>query len=332
MAIQSSHPKAITDNYKGHIAILSANIIFGANIPVSKIVIPGFVSSYALAFYRTMGAFLFFWMVSFFMKKEKVPARDVLRFAIASVFGVMFNQMLFVMGLEYASPLDAAIVVTFTPIMTMLLSSLFLREPITWLKAAGVFLGLSGAFIMIGGKYWFGGEISAQGKNSVLGIILCLVSGLSYAIYLTAFRNLVARYKPVTVMKWMFLFSAIFTLPFLWKYVSSIDYAALPVKAYASLAYTVLGATCLTYILIPIGQKNLRPTVLSVYNYVQPVTATTLALILGQDRLTWITVLSTLLVFTGVFLVTRSKSRAQLEQDKVARQKIWHWPRIGKVR
>lgn len=332
MALSQAQPRPVTDNYKGHIAILITNIIFGVNIPVSKIVMPEYVCSYAMAFYRTVGALIFFWLVSLFMKPDRVPLRDVGGLALAAIFGVLFNQMLFVMGLEYASPVDAAIVVTFIPIMTMVLSAFFLREPITWLKAIGVFLGLSGAFIMIVGKYWFGNETAQAGKNGIFGITLCLVSGLSYAIYLTAFRNLVARYKPVTVMKWMFLFSAIFTTPFLWKYVSAIDYVHLPVRVYLALAYTVFGATCLTYILIPVGQKNLRPTVLSVYNYVQPVTASCLALILGQDTFGWVKGVATALVFAGVFLVTRSKSRAQLEQDHQARQKIRHWPRIGRIR
>lgn len=325
-----SQGPGIIDNYKGHVSILAANIIFGLNIPISKIVMPEYISAYVMAFYRTVGALCFFWAVSLFMKRERVPIRDIGRLALAAIFGVLFNQMLFVMGLEYASPVETAIVVTFTPILTMILSAFFLREPITWLKAAGVFLGLSGAVIMIAGKYWGGAEAAEQGRNSVFGITLCLISGLSYSIYLTAFRNVVARYKPVTVMRWMFLFSAVFSVPFLYPYAAAVDYARLPLSVYLMIGYTVFGATCFAYILIPIAQKNLRPTVLSVYNYVQPVTASCLALILGQDGFGWIKAIATLLVFSGVFLVTRSKSRVQLEMDSYARQKIRHWPRIGR--
>ena len=210
----------------------------------------------------------------------------------------------------------------------MMLSALFLREPITWLKAIGVFLGLSGAILMIAGKYWFGDAEGQAGQNSVLGIVLCVVSGLSYAIYLTAFRNLIAKYKPVTVMRWMFLFSAIFSVPFLMKTVLSIDYERIPLSGYLMLAYTVFGATGVTYLLIPVAQKNLRPTVLSVYNYVQPITASVLALILGQDGYNWIKIAATVLVFVGVFCVTRSKSRQQLEMESHARR-VRHWPSVS---
>ena len=121
---------------------------------------------------------LFFWLISLFVKWEKVPLRDLGGLALAAIFGILLNQMLFVMGLEFASPVEAAIVVTFTPILTMMLSALFLREPITWLKAVGVFLGLSGAVLMIAGKYWFGGAEGQAGQNSVLGIVCDLPDGV----------------------------------------------------------------------------------------------------------------------------------------------------------
>ena len=307
--------------FKGHLAILTCNIIFGLNIPLSKIVMPDYISAYAMAFFRTTGALLFFWTITLFVKWEKVPLKDLGRLAAASVFGVLLNQMLFVVGLEYAAPVETAIVVTFTPILTMLLAAFFLREPMSWMKAGGVFLGMSGAVLMIAGKYLSGEAMAESGRNSLLGILLCLASGLFYAVYLTAFRNVVARYKPVTVMRWMFLFSAIFSVPFLFRYAAQIDYASIPPRIYLFLGYTVFMATGFTYLLIPVAQKTLRPTVLSVYNYIQPITAACLALILGQDGFTWIKGLASLLVFSGVFLVTRSKSRARLDKEAASRTK-----------
>lgn len=314
----------MTDNkaaLKGHLAIFFANIIFGLNIPISKIVMPEYVSSYALAFFRTTGALLFFWTISLFVKWEKVPLRDIGKLAGASIFGVLLNQMLYVVGLEYASPVETAVVVTFTPILTMLLSAFFLREPISWMKAGGVFLGLSGAVLMIVGKYIWGGETLESGRNSLFGILLCLASGIFYAVYLTAFRNVVAKYKPVTVMRWMFFFSALFSTPFLYRFAAAVDYSNIPSSAYLCLVYVVFMATGVTYLLIPISQKSLRPTVLSVYNYIQPITATCVALILGQDTFGWVKALATLLVFAGVFLVTRSKSRAQMDMEAAVRQR-----------
>ncbi|MEG2666962.1 MAG: EamA family transporter, partial [Bacteroidales bacterium] len=171
-------------------------------------------------------------------------------------------------------------------------------------------LGLAGAVIMV-----LSGKNSSASGN-IWGITLCLISGISYAIYLTAFRNLISRYKPVTIMKWMFLFSSMVSLPFLYGSVSEIDYANLPLKAYLELAYVVVGATFITYMLIPVAQKALRPTVLSVYNYVQPITTALLALILGMDSFTWVKALAAALVFLGVYVVTQSKSKAQLDAER----------------
>lgn len=304
---------------QGHIAILAANIIFGANIPVAKAVMPAYMESFAMAFFRTIGAMLLFWCASLFVKRERVPGRDLLRLFFAALFGILMNQMLFVKGLEYISPIEAAIVVTFTPILTMLLSALFLKEPITFKKAIGVLLGLSGAvYMIVSSATPTEAAATTEGSRHFIGLTLCIVSGLSYAIYLTAFKPVIQKYKSITVMKWMFLFGSCISFPITFPYVQRIDFSAWQPITYVQIGYVVAAATFLTYLLIPIAQQRLRPTTLSVYNYIQPITATTIALIWGMDRFTWPKIIATILVFTGVYIVTQSKSRAQLEAEKRA--------------
>lgn len=312
---------------QGHIAILTANIIFGANIPIAKAVMPAYMESFAMAFFRTIGAMLLFWIASIFVKWERVPARDLLRLFFAALFGILMNQMLFVKGLEYISPIEAAIVVTFTPILTMLLSALFLKEPITLKKAIGVLLGLSGAVYMIVSSASPATAATAATAETAstagtarhfIGLTLCIVSGLSYAIYLTAFKPVIQRYKSITVMKWMFLFGSCLSFPITFRYVQRIDFTAWQPLTYVQIGYVVAAATFFTYLLIPVAQQRLRPTTLSVYNYIQPITATTIALIWGMDRFTWPKIIATVLVFAGVYIVTQSKSRAQLEAEKKA--------------
>lgn len=312
------------DVFRGHAAILAANIIFGANIPIAKAVMPAYMESFAMAFFRTIGAMLLFWIASLFTKWERVPWRDLVRLFFAALFGILMNQMLFVKGLEYISPIEAAIVVTFTPILTMLLSALFLKEPITFTKALGVLLGLSGAVYMIvsSAAPTASAETlpetvrAATDSRHFLGLTLCIVSGLSYAIYLTAFKPVIQRYKSITIMKWMFLFGSCISFPITFRYVQRIDFSLWQPMTYVQTAYVVAAATFLTYLLIPIAQQRLRPTTLSVYNYIQPITATVIALIWGMDRFTWPKIIATILVFTGVYVVTQSKSRAQLEAER----------------
>ncbi|MDL2315325.1 DMT family transporter [Bacteroidales bacterium OttesenSCG-928-C19] len=299
-------------NYRAHLAILTTNIIFGINIPISKNVMQEYLSPYSLTFFRMFGACIIFWIASLFLKREKIQGKDLLFIFFAGMFGIFINQFSFIQGLSLASPINASIIVTFTPIMTMLVSFLFLKEPITWKKAIGVLMGAAGAITLVVTNR----SAALAGNGSIWGDIFCLVSCLAYAIYLTAFRWLIDKYHPVTLMKWMFLFSAIVSIPFCYNSVSAINYAEIPAQAYLQIAYVIVGATFITYLLIPIGQKSLRPTTLTMYNYLQPLITACIAVIFGLDTFGFVKTLAAVLIFSGVYMVIKSKSREQLEKEK----------------
>jgi len=259
-----------------------------------------------------VGAALLFWTVSLLLPRERVARRDIALLLLASVFGIQLNQMLFLWGLSLTSPIDTSIIATVVPVLTMVLATLFLREPITWLKAGGVFLGCAGALILI--------LVSQHGtghSSSVMGDVLCIVSAVSYATYLTAFRNVIVRYSPVTTMKWMFLFAAIVAVVIYYRPLTAVDYAGLAPRTWAGIGYVVVCSTFLSYLMVPIGQHHLRPTVVSMYNYVQPVVAVLFTVAIGLDTFGFTKAGAALCVFAGVWLVTKSKSRAQLDADRL---------------
>jgi len=295
----------------GHGALAVAYIIFGLNTPAMKSVLSdGAVSALALAFFRIAGAALLFWIVSVFAHREKVPRRDLFLLFGASMTGIFFNQLTFGIGLSKTSPIDASVITTVSPILTMLLAAFFLKEPITWQKAIGVFIGASGALLLILNKNL------DRGGASFVGNLLCILSSLSFVIYLTAFKKLIMRYSALTLMKWMFLFAVICSLPVCWRDISVIDYKSLPVKTWLEILYVVGFATFISYFLIPIGQKHLRPTIVSMYNYLQPIVSSAVAIAVGMDIFVWKKGLAALLVFAGVYIVTQSKSRAQMEAEQ----------------
>ena len=244
---------------KGHAALLAANIVWGLNAPIGKSVLwseanPGGVSPFALSVYRMVGAALLFWAVSLFLPRERVAPRDIFLLLLASVFGIQLNQMLFLWGLSLTSPIDTSIIATIVPVLTMVLATLFLREPITWLKAGGVFLGCAGAVILI--------LVSQHGTghtSSVKGDVLCIVSAISFATYLTAFRNVIVRYSPVTTMKWMFLFAAIAAVAIYYRPLTEVDYAGLAARTWAGIGYVVVGATFFSYLMVPIAHRPAPP-------------------------------------------------------------------------
>ncbi|MDR1455698.1 MAG: DMT family transporter [Tannerella sp.] len=304
-------------NFKGHAALLAAYLIFGLNTPVSKAVLAdGDTSPLALTFFRFAGATALFWLASLFVARERVARRDIFLFFVASMFGILINQMSFIVGLSMTSPINASVITTTVPILTMILAVFFLREPITWKKAGGVLAGAAGALLLI-----FSGNAVPSGGTDSLGDGLCLLSCTAFALYLTAFKKLILRYGAITSMKWMFLYATVVSLPFCWRDVASVPYAALPPDMVIRIAYVVVLATFVAYLLIPPGQKSLRPTVVSMYNYLQPLVASIAAVGMGMDVFGWSKGMASLLVFLGVYLVIQSKSRAQLDAERQQRKK-----------
>lgn len=305
--------------------MFTANFLWGIMSPISKsIFLTGVISAFSLTNMRMVGAAAFFWIASLFMPRESVTKRDLLLLFAASLFGITLNQGFFVVGLSYTTPIDASVVASLTPIITMILAAFIQKEPMTGKKVIGVFMGLTGALILIldGAGSTSGGSLSG---GRVMGDLFCLIAEVSFAIYYVAFKGLISRYTPVTLMKWMFLFATICCLPIGGSEVMRIPFAQLDSTIYLDLFFVIFGATFLSYMLVSVGQKRLRPTIVSMYNYTQPIVASLLAIWWGMDNFDMMKGFAILLVFLGVYVVTTSKSRAQLDAElaeKAAREGV----------
>ena len=304
----------ISKRAKGHLAMFSANIAWGLMSPLSKgIMMFGSIGYLTLVSFRLAGAAIAFWIASLFVKRAKVPPRDLLLIFVASLFAIVFNQAIFITGVSMTSPINASIVTTFLPIITMIISAFYLKEPITLKKLLGVIVGGAGAVLIIVSSTQLDAGSSASNRN-LMGILLVFMAQTSYAIYFVFFKNFVGKYSPITLMKWMFLFASITYLPFGQSEFLHLDYTAIPFSVYKDIAFVVLGSTFLTYLMVPIGQKNLRPTVASMYNNVQPIVATIAAAVMGIDAFGLLKGIAIALVFTGVYIVNRSKAASELKR------------------
>lgn len=292
-------------NLKGHMAMLGANVCWGLMSPVAKLVFAsGIIAPIIMVDFRIAGAAILFWITSLFTQREHVPAIDKLRLWGAGMIGILLNQGCFIIGVSYTSPGEASLVTTTMPMWVMLLAWLFLKEPITIKKAGGIVAGATGALILVlGGK----GSITG-GENPALGDFIVLMAQLSYALYLTLYRNFIKKYSLVTLMKWMFLSAAIVGLPSTISFIKATKWSGISFSEWIGIAYVVFFATYVAYICIMIGQKNLRPTIVGMYNYVQPIVATIVGIILGMDHFTIPKAFAVVLIFTGVYLVTISKA------------------------
>jgi len=299
---------------KGHLAAAGAYVIFGVNIVTSKdIALSGMVSPIALFTLRAIGATALFWILSMFthnpqpkpMPKEKVDAKDLPKIAAASVLGLFIPQLSFLAACRITTAIDISILGSLTPIFTMFVAAIALKEPITFKKASGVAMSFAGVLTLI-----FNSVARQNGVDvtSPWGVVLMLCNGISFACYLGIFRPLISKYSVVTFMKWMFLCSLLISLPFSFGDLCATAFSEIPQKVILEIAFLVVFATFIAYFLIPVAQKNIRPTLVSMYSYLQPLIAAVIAVMIGMDTLTWQKVLATVLIFSGVYIVNGSKA------------------------
>ena len=296
------------DKVLGHIACFMAYAIFGFNIIVTKNISDmHLISPFALFTFRAFGATILFWLISYFLPKENIEKSDYKKIFMASMLGLFLTQMTFLEGILITTSLDASIISPLVPIFTMLVAAVALKEPITLKKAGGVVLGFLGVVLLILNSV--GVSSNGVAQTQPLGVLLLVLNNVFFALYLGIFRPLISKYSVVTFMKWMFLFSLMVSLPFTIKEIVELEYVSIPFSYYISLAYLIVFATCIAYYLIPFGQKRLRPTVVSLYTYLQPLIASVMSIYLGMDRLTWQKILAAFLVVIAVLLVNRSRAK-----------------------
>lgn len=290
----------------GHLACAATYIIFGINIVTCRdIATEGGLSPMVLFTMRALFAGALFWIASLFVP-EKVERGDLLKIAGAGVLGIFLPQLTFLYAITMTTPVDLSVTNSITPILTMFAAAVFAKEPITWKKAIGVAVSFGGVIWLILQSVAMGG---GAGATQPMGIFLCIANSTVFALYLATCRPLTEKYSSVTMMKWMFLVAFLLSLPFTLPQLAGTEFGAVNSKVWLEVGFLILFATFVAYFLIPVGQKRIRPTLVSMYGYLQPIIATTAAIATGMDRLTVTKVAAAAMVFAGVYVVNQSKAR-----------------------
>ena len=290
----------------GHLVCFLAYAIFGFNIIVCKDLTAGrLISPLAIFTLRSLGAGALFWLISFFTQKDKVEKKDYAGIFAASMLGFFVCQVTFLVGIPHITPMDCSVLSAISPIYTMIIAAIVLKEPITWQKAGGVAISFAGIIYLIVSRT----SAAGTAETSLFGILMLILNSLSFSMYLGIFKPLIGKYSVVTFMKWIFLFAFVVSAPFSAREIVTLDWSAIPVIQFAELAFLIFCATFITYFLIPVGQKRIRPTLVSMYSYVQPIIAIVISITVGMEMLTWSKVLAAIMVFGGVVVVSYSKSR-----------------------
>lgn len=282
-----------------HLAVLSANLIYGANYTIAKEVMPEYIKPFAFILLRVTVTAMLFFILERFGPREKVDKTDRFRLVACALFGVAINQLLFFKGLDLTAPINASLMMTTNPIMVLLAASFLIREKITLRKVSGIVLGIIGASSLL---LW--GKSVSFGSASAMGDLFILINSLSWGVFLIIVKPMMNKYRTATVMKWVFLYGMFMVFPFGWESFRQIEWHTFGAEIWLAVFYVVIITTAIAYMLNTYALKNLSPSVVSAYIYLQPVFATTIAIMMGRDQLNPLHFLSALLIFTGVYLVS----------------------------
>lgn len=292
-------------NLKAHLCMFCACIFWGLLSPLGKDAMLQGIDSVNLISFRVLGTCIVFWIASLFVKREPVPLKDKFHFAWAAILGLILNQCLFMVGLQLTSPANASIETTATPIITLILSFLIIKEPVSWKKLFGICVGCLGAIILI--------TTSVKSNNgkvgNIWGDLIVISSQTFYALFLIPFTNFTKKYSVFTANKWLFLWGTVLIWPFTFWHVFHTDFMAITTTAWLETGFVIIFGTFLGYLIIIKALKTLSPTIVSIYNYVQPIVAVVVSILMGIGIFKWSQGLAILLVFSGVWLIGKENEK-----------------------
>lgn len=287
---------------KGYLAIVAANIIFGLNIPVTRALISEWMSPEAYTLVRMVFGCTFFWLITLNNNSETPKGKDLLILALGGLLGFVATQLTFALSLKYTTPVNYALMMALTPVVVVLLSYLFLKEKINFKKSIGICLSISGAFIVI-----LNGHSNMQGSNNLLGILIAISCSVCYGVYLLLTRNISVKYKPLTIVKWMFLFAAVLSFPFGFKGISELKILTqtITISAVLMLGFSLVFSTIIAFFLMPVALGRLKASTVSIFMNLQPIVASIAAIAVGQDTFTLDKVIAAFLVLVGVYIMSQ---------------------------
>jgi drug/metabolite transporter (DMT)-like permease len=286
------------------IAATMVSLIYGVSFTIAKDVMPTYIKPFGFILLRVFGATILFWLISFFGPTEKIQLKDFPRIIAAALFGVALNMLTFFKGLSFTSPISAAVIMVTTPIIVLILSAIIMKEKMIKRKIFGILLGLFGTGFLI-----LYGKSIGNAANAPLGNLLVFINAVSYAFYLIIVKNLMDKYNAFTFVKWIYTFGLLMVLPFGWSEYQEIQWTTIPTYILWEIVFVVLFTTFFTYLFNLVSMRELKPTTVSVFIYLQPLFATVFAMSLGKDELTWVKIISAVLIFTGVYLVTKKTEK-----------------------
>jgi len=295
----------VKQNPRAHLSMLAATLLFGANYWIAKGLMPNHLLPMQIIFLRVLGTFIIAMAIQFSIKELrvlKIDRADYPRLILSSLLGVAINQMMFFTGLNYTTPVNAAIINSISPILVLIFAALILSERIGISRLGGIVLGAAGALMLI----LLSNPLSLKGGN-LAGDMFIIVNTTAWSLYLVISKPLMVKYNPLLMMRWMFMIGFIGVFPFSIRQALEINFSSFDSYTWFSILYIIVGTTFMAYLFITYSLKRLSSSVVAYYTYIQPVIVAIIGIMLFAERISWVKIVSGLLIFTGIYFVTRKK-------------------------
>lgn len=288
-----------TSVQKAFIALIIANIIWGAASPIFKLSLQN-IPPFTLAFWRfAIGSFL---LLIIFRKKVRMPIHasgDRWLLIFNAVSGITINIIFFFWGLQLTQSINAPVIASSAPIITMLFAMSFLKERFRLRKIAGMILGTIGILLIV-----FEPLLEAGLDGSVLGNVFLVIATLAAVGGTISGRRLFTRYDPFSLSFWSFVIGAMSFLPLAaYEYIGNPGlYAALDIRGYTGIIFGGLLSTTLAYTLYNWGLSKISATDTAMFTYIDPVVGAFLGYLLLHEPITILYLVGFVLIFGGIFL------------------------------
>ena len=283
--------------------------MFGTFPVVGKIVLQSFPSLGIVAF-RIGGACIAFFILQSIAGGIRLERRkDYWLMAIYALLGVILNQILSVTGLSLTTATNSALLAVMMPVFIAMISVVFGFDKLGWSKVAGILVAAGGVVYLID---------PARANFSTMnlrGDLMIIANGFCYASYIAISKNAIARNGALRSLFWLFFFGALVCVPLGAASLASFDFSQVPANGWLALAFIVLFPTVGAYYLNAWALARLEPSVVAVYIYLQPLIGFSLAVVFLGEQFTLKAVIAGLLIFIGVFLVTRQRKIQEMATD-----------------
>ena len=288
----------------GFLAALGATVIYGLNHTIAKNVMPVYISPFGFILLRVLGAAILFWIASIFVKHERIERKDWPRLIACSFLGMVINMLAFFKGLELSTPVNSSVIITISPIIVFIFSAILLKEKIKLIRSAGILFGFVGALILV----LYTSKTGLNAPNIPLGNILFIVNSFTYGLYLVLVKPLIEKYNVINLLKWLFLLAIFMNFPVTIDEFLSVDWSNLPIKeAILPMVFVVVGTTFCTYLFNAYALRTLSPSTVSSFIYLQPIVGIIYAVSTKSDSLSLVSVIGMILIFIGIYLVTKKQ-------------------------